>query len=124
MSAHMKMQTTGKSTDIIFTIPTKDAIKVQKALAGFFDLAGYKIRQVNDEGEEIFSVAEVFPERTPGMLLRGLRGKTEMTQEELSERLGITQTRISELEMGKRDISREMAKKLGEVFQVTYKMFL
>jgi DNA-binding XRE family transcriptional regulator len=120
----MKMQTTGKSTDLIFTIPTKDAIKIQKALTGFFDLAGYKIRQVNDEDEKLFSVDEVFPERTPGMLLRGLRSKTEMTQAELAEHLGSTQKRVSELEMGKRGISREMAKKLGEVFKVTYKMFL
>lgn len=81
-------------------------------------------KDLNDERDELFSVAEVFPERSPGMLLRGLRGKTEMTQEELAERLGISQKRGSELEIGKRGISREMAKKLAEVFQVTYKMFL
>lgn len=58
------------------------------------------------------------------MLIRGLRGKNEITQEELADRLGIAQTRVSELESGKRSISVAMAKRLAGVFGVTYKMFL
>jgi transcriptional regulator with XRE-family HTH domain len=58
------------------------------------------------------------------MILRGARTRDEMTQGLLAEKLGITQTRVSEMESGKRPISVKMAKKLAEVFETSYKVFL
>lgn len=56
--------------------------------------------------------------------LRGLRYRDGLTQQDLAEKLGIYRHHISEMENGKRSISKEMAKKLGNVFNVNYKLFL
>ncbi|MDR3175034.1 MAG: helix-turn-helix domain-containing protein [Desulfovibrio sp.] len=61
---------------------------------------------------------------SPAMALRGLRGKEDITQVELAARLGVSQNAISEMESGKRPISRKMAKRLGEEFDLPYKVFL
>jgi plasmid maintenance system antidote protein VapI len=68
-----------------------------------------KIQFANEEGEEVFSAREVFPKGNPAMLLRGYRGKLDMTHKELAEKLGVTQNRVSDMESGKRPISRDMA---------------
>ena len=82
-----------------------------------------KIEQKNAD-EAIFSAKEVFPEGSPAMLLRGYRGKLDMTQKELAEKLGVTQNRVSDMENGKRPISKNLAVKLGELFDTPYKSFL
>jgi DNA-binding XRE family transcriptional regulator len=122
----MKRQTTDGFTEIKFSVkvPVANAALVENALKGVLALAKQSFRPVNEYGEEVYTAREVFPERTPGMLIRGLRGKNGMTQEELSSKLGIAQTRVSELESGKRSISLAMAKRLALVFDVTHKMFL
>ena len=37
------------------------------------DLVKYKARSVNDDGEELYTFEEVFPEVHPGMAVRGFR---------------------------------------------------
>jgi transcriptional regulator with XRE-family HTH domain len=58
------------------------------------------------------------------MALRGLRGREDLTQAEFAERIGVSQNAISEMESGKRPISTKMAKRFGEVFNISYKVFL
>lgn len=70
------------------------------------------------------TIEEVFPDAHPGKIVRGLRVREDITQEELAKRLGITQTRVSEIESGKRAISQNMAKRLAETFNTLPKMFL
>ncbi|MGL4208681.1 MAG: helix-turn-helix domain-containing protein [Candidatus Adiutrix sp.] len=122
----MKMQTTGGLAEITFSVkvPVNEAIQTFEALSGLLNNGGLKVRPVNEAGEELYSVEEVFPEMNPGMLIRGFRGKTDMTQVELAERLGVTQGRVSDLESGRRSVSVEMAKKLSGVFDITYQAFL
>lgn len=126
MLAHMKTQTTDGLVEISFSVkvPAANAPLVKEALQGVLALAEQSLRSANEDGDEVYSVEEAFPDGNPGMLIRGLRGKEEITQEDLAERLGIAQTRVSELESGKRAISVAMAKRLASVFNVTYKMFL
>lgn len=69
------------------------------------------------------TLEEVFPDAHPGRILRGFRIREDITQEELAKRLGIAQTRVSELESGKRPISRNMAKRLADVFHTSPKTF-
>lgn len=59
-----------------------------------------------------------------GLTLRGNRYKNDMTQKQLAERLGISQHHISEMENGKRPIGKAMAKRLAEVFETDYRIFL
>ncbi|MDL2275030.1 helix-turn-helix domain-containing protein [Desulfosarcina sp. OttesenSCG-928-G10] len=58
------------------------------------------------------------------MALRGFRGKMEWTQQELAEKLKTSQNCISEMESGKRPVSKAMAVRLGKVFDISYKAFL
>ena len=87
-------------------------------------MAGLKMRRINEEGEELFTSEEVFPDGSPAMALRGLRGKEDITQAELAARLGISQNMVSDMESGKRNISVKMAKRIGEKFNLSYKCFL
>ena len=58
--------------------------------------------------------------------LRGARHKEGYTQKQLAAKLGksILQQHISEMERGLRTISVSMAKKLGKVLKINYKVFL
>ena len=119
----MKAQTTnGSNNTIIVTVPNEVAEKVYKTLCQLLELANIQI--VNDDGEETYSIDEVFPEKSPAMALRGLRIKEGITQKELAEKIGITQTRVSEMEKGKRPISKAMARRLEDAFGMSYKLFL
>jgi DNA-binding XRE family transcriptional regulator len=109
---------------IALSVPIGSALVALEAIQSMFALAGHKVRRINEEGEEVFSAKEVFPEGNPAMLLRGYRGKLDITQKELAERLSVTQNRISDMESGKRPISKDMAVKLGELFDTPYKSFL
>lgn len=75
-------------------------------------------RQINDEGEELFSFEEVFPDSTPGSRLVGARYKEDMTQKQLAEATGIPRRHISEMENNKRPIGKQNAHKLVDVLQV------
>ena len=111
-------------THIELSVPSENTLLALDAIQSMFALAGHRVRRVNDEGEEVFSAKEVFPEGNPAMLLRGYRGKLDMTQKELAKQLGITQNRVSDMESGKRPISKDIAIKLGELFDTPYKSFL
>ncbi len=78
---------------------------------------------------ETFSIDEVFADlfaetSKPATILRGFRGRDEITQVELAEKLGISQSVVAELESAKRPISKAMAMKLGTFFDTSYKAFL
>jgi len=81
-------------------------------------------RPVNEEGEELYTGEEVFPEGHPGMALRGLRTREGVTRKEFAARLGIRQHHVSEMEKGVRPITLEMAKRISEKYDISYKVFL
>lgn len=58
------------------------------------------------------------------VMLRGLRNREGMTQAELGKMLGIGQTNISKMELGKRSISKNVVKRLAELFKTDYRLFL
>ena len=65
-----------------------------------------------------------FPERHPGVILRGLRTRDDLTQSELAKKTGMLQSHISEMENGSRSIGKTVAKKFAQVFNTDYKLFL
>jgi len=71
---------------------------------------------------------EAYPEYSEtqliGKALVGARYREGLTQIKLSEMSGIPQRHISEMENGKRPIGKEMAKRLGKVLNIGYKVFL
>jgi plasmid maintenance system antidote protein VapI len=71
---------------------------------------------------------EAYPEcseaQLVGKALAGVRYREGLTQVELSRLAGIPQRHISEMENGKRTIGKEMAKRLGNALNISYKVFL
>lgn len=61
---------------------------------------------------------------TPGRALRFYRKLKGMTQLELAEMLGTTKQFISNLENDRKPISRMMAKKLSEIYNVSVSRFI
>lgn len=59
-----------------------------------------------------------------GLAIRGARAKSGLTQKQLATALGILPHHISEMENGKRSVSKKMAHKLAETLKVSYKIFL
>jgi DNA-binding XRE family transcriptional regulator len=120
----MKTQTTGALTEIRLTVPSADADRLCKAISSILELVRPGARPVNEDGDELYTAKEVFPESSPGNRLRGLRTREGITQKELAGALGIRQHHVSEMEKGLRSISVDMAKRIGETYNISYKVFL
>jgi DNA-binding XRE family transcriptional regulator len=105
-------------------LPAEDAGSTAEAIRHLLTFSGKDVLWLNDEGERLLSVEEVFPDMSPARVLRGLRGKEELTQGEFAKRVAISQHHVSEMETGKRSITIEMAKRIGEAFNMSYKVFL
>lgn len=56
--------------------------------------------------------------------LRGLRNREGLTQSALGKLLGIEQTNVSQMELGKRSIGKAIAKRLADLFKTDYRLFL
>jgi len=81
-------------------------------------------RAIAEAAEPNVPASEVFPDSTPGKVLRGARGLREMTQATLAAAIGVHVPNISEMERGLRPIGKEMAKRLGKALGMPYKAFL
>ena len=57
-------------------------------------------------------------------MVRAARESAGMTQVELANRLEIPQPNLSAIESGRRSIGKALAKKLGKVFGLDYRVFL
>ena len=110
--------------EICLSVPKGKSLAVVEMIQGVLSFAGHKVKHLNREGEEFIRAERVFHDASPFLALRGFRGKMEWTQQELAEKLGTTQNCISDMESGKRSISKTMAHRLGKVFDISYKVFL
>lgn len=94
---------------------------VEKAIKALVEL-GFK--DVSDSVPWREAFPEYSDDRSPGVCLAGARRKEGLTQKELAKRLGVSQSNISEMENGKRPIGKKMAKRIAEIINVGYKIFL
>lgn len=127
MSAPMKMRRTngeikiqvGEKKSRLFLVPKDRAEGVVRLLQDF---------EVKDTGQAIpwrESAQDLIKKYTEsGVALKGARAKECLSQNELADKLKIPQSHISDMEHGRRPIGKKMAKRLAEVFNVGYKVFL
>lgn len=103
--------------ELHFLVPKKKAEEIKKVIAC---LGGV------EEGEEneLVPFDEAFPAFHNGITLRGFREREGLSQGNLAKKIGAKQNHISEMESGKRAIGKAVAKKLAEVFNTSYKVFL
>ncbi len=79
--------------------------------------------------DNLIDLHEVLPDlkdsaKLPSINFRGIRAKTGLTQNEVAERLEITQAEVSKIEGGKRAIGKALAKKIQKEFGIDYRRFL
>jgi len=84
---------------------------------------------VKNEEEKTISADEFFAPyekkyTKPGLLLRGLRIREELTQRQFAKRIHASQANLSHMELGRRAIGRTIAKRIEAAFHVNYKQFL
>jgi DNA-binding XRE family transcriptional regulator len=82
-----------------------------------------------DSNDDRMSIGDVFSSLTQktgeaGVLLRGLRFREGLSQIQFAQKLGITQTNLSAMENGRRTIGKELAKRIGDIFEIDYRLFL
>ncbi|WP_298506327.1 helix-turn-helix transcriptional regulator [uncultured Sphaerochaeta sp.] len=76
------------------------------------------------EVQEMAWYKELKAEETPGGNLRFYRRLAHMNQTELGNKLGISKQFVSNMENGSKPISRNMALKLGALFDVPAGRFI
>jgi DNA-binding XRE family transcriptional regulator len=59
-----------------------------------------------------------------GVLLKGLRYREGLSQMQLAQKLNISQANLSAMENGRRNIGKELAKRIAEFFGLDYRIFL
>ncbi len=59
-----------------------------------------------------------------GLVLRGMRYRESMSQNELAKRSGVHQNEISKIENGKRTVGEKVAKRLAETLHFNYQLLL
>jgi DNA-binding XRE family transcriptional regulator len=67
---------------------------------------------------------EISGRMTPGKILRTLREMCGWTLAETGKKIGVSPQRVSDFETGQREISKEIAKRLGSVFNVSPARFI
>jgi DNA-binding XRE family transcriptional regulator len=67
---------------------------------------------------------EIAARMTPGKTLRTLREMCGWTLAETGNKIGVSPYRVSDFETGYRSISKEIAKKLAEVFNTSPAVFI
>lgn len=84
--------------------------------------------KINDD-EDYMSIDDVFSDLTeefgePGVLVKGLRARENLSQNEFAKKINIGQANLSAIENGRRAIGKALAKRISEAFNVDYKIFL
>jgi len=84
-----------------------------------------------DEGDEEGSVnaRELYPElndpvKRVAIAFHGTRLRLGLTQKQMAEKIGLSQSDVSKIEKGEREISRKLAIRIGEKLGIDYKRFL
>ena len=100
-----------------FRVPTKKLEDIKNVIVA---LGG----QIDEEINDNVPWQKVLPDSHPGKILRGLRFRDGKSQKWLAEQLEMKQPNISAMEKGERPIGKNLAKRLGELFNIGYKVFL
>jgi len=124
MPEHTRESTTTEFADVCIRVSAAEADRVKLAFSQFLDLAGVEYRIPKNDNDDLVTWEEAFPELGTGSVLQGARDREGLTQAELAEKIGAKPHHISEMENGKRAIGKSMAKRLAQVLNTGYKVFL
>ena len=105
---------------------------IPRKILDYFDLEyGAQLEIIKDNQEDYIRIVDtdwfkkIRANITPGEIIKIHRENLGLTQSELGKRLGLlTAQKISDMEKGRRKISKEVAKKLSKIFEVPIERFL
>jgi ribosome-binding protein aMBF1 (putative translation factor) len=117
MLAPMKKPTMEKYTEFCIRVPVQNATAIRELL----ESSGH-VLDISER--ELYTAKDVFPDSHPGKIIKGLRVREGLTQQQLAEKTGLRHHHISEMEHGKRAIGKEMARRLGKALNADYKILL
>jgi DNA-binding XRE family transcriptional regulator len=114
----IKIEVTEGKKKKLYLVP-KDAAQAVETLLG----------QLDESDEGSIAATELFPDladpkKTPGIALRGVRLRLNLTQKEMAAKIGVTQGDLSKMEKGERPIGKKLALRIGKALAVDYKRFL
>ena len=100
---------------------------IPRKILDYFDLEyGAQLEIIKDNQEDYIRIVDtdwfkkIRANITPGEIIKIHRENLGLTQSELGKRLGLlTAQKISDMEKGRRKISKEVAKKLSKIFEVS-----
>lgn len=122
MSAPMKKPRTETITigPASFQVPRETARAVLVLLKGAASSDAETI--LSSESEAIHKLDAKYSRA--GACLQGARIKEGLSQVDLAAKLKISQSNLSKMELGKRPIGKAMAKRIAEVLNIDYRVFL
>jgi len=127
MSAHMKTHhTKTESFEVILKYkgekPIHTFIPIESA--GRFEAILSEYEESDSVDWRIVAKDTLAKHKKAGMVLRGARGRDNMTQKELAKRSGVSQENISRIENGKRVVGEKLAKKLAKPLKINYLLLM
>jgi DNA-binding XRE family transcriptional regulator len=110
------------------------ALTKTRAINGFVNLSIQVPEKIAKEVEatikealdeyRAFMPKEVMGPTTSGDLIRGARYREGLTQVNMAKLLGVSKSYLSDLEHDRRPVSKKMARDLGALLNVNWKIFL
>lgn len=64
------------------------------------------------------------PKKTPGIALRGVRLRLDLTQKEMAKKIDVSQGDLSKMEKGERPIGKKLAVRISKALNIDYRRFL
>jgi ribosome-binding protein aMBF1 (putative translation factor) len=127
MSAHMKMHPIKKeSIEVILKYQGKKPIHafIPIESAGRFEAILSEYEESESVDWRVVAKDSLTKHKKAGIVLRGARGRENMTQKELAKRSGVSQENISRIENGRRTIGEKLAKKLAKPLKINYLLLM
>src|SRR5258708_131808 len=125
MSAHMKKHPISNDNLLVHVVYKNYEYHLPINVLNKFKIG----KATNSKNDNYIPASDLFTNiehqyTKPGVMLRGLRYRENLTQIEFSRKLKITQADLSKLENGKRPIGRKLAQKIAKIFKIDYRVFL
>lgn len=128
MSVPMKKHHISVRKNILHVVYNENVYNIPKPVADRYKVISNK-ESTGKLSEDAISAEHFFAEldrqyTKPGVLLRGLRVRENLSQIEFSEKIGVTQSDLSKMELGKRPIGKTIAQRIAKKFGIHYRSLL
>ena len=83
----------------------------------------------SSENEDFVDAEDLYPKLKdpvagPAISFHGMRLRHGLTQKQMAEKIGVSQSDVSKIEKGERPIGKKLAMRMGQALGIDYKRFL